>query len=116
MDQDMPEPLRQFIAESKWTFAKTYATTWPHEYIVESQVDGERFAALAKHIDTHGYQAHFYRTQQTYYDYDGLTYWHMGNIINRCPKSETYERRKAEGRLPKDCVRMFSVSDAARRS
>jgi hypothetical protein len=32
----------------------------------------------------------------------GRSYWHMGNIINRCPKSETYEQRKAEGRLPKD--------------
>jgi hypothetical protein len=102
VDQHLPQSLRQFIVESKWTFAKTYAKTWPHEYIVESQVDREQFAALAKYIDTHGYKAHFYNTQQTYYDYDDLTYWHMGNIINRCPKSETYERRKAEGRLPKD--------------
>ena len=31
---------------------------------------------------------------------DKGTYWHMGNIINRCPESETYRRRKAEGRLP----------------
>ena len=63
---------------------------------------GAAFLALAAHIDTFGYESEFYSTRQIYYDHAGDTYWHMGNIINRCPASETYTRRKAEGRLPED--------------
>jgi hypothetical protein len=90
-----PENQKQFINDSHWIFAKTYAETWPHEYIVMEQVDRKLFAELAGYIDDHGYDAN-------YFDYDGITYWHMDNIINRCPVPETYRRRKAEGRLPED--------------
>lgn len=100
--QEFPEPLRAFIQNSTWIFAKTYASTWPHEYIVQQRGDPILFRLLAKHIDQFGYESDFYDTKQIYFDHDGNTYWHMGNIINRCPESETYRRRKAEGRLPKD--------------
>jgi hypothetical protein len=98
---ELAAELKQFIADSKWTFAKTYALTWPHEYIVEERVDGALFAKLAEHIDGQGYESHFYRSKQIYFDYDGRTYWHMGNIINRCPEADTYHRREKDGRLPK---------------
>jgi hypothetical protein len=97
---ELPDALKQFIADSTWTFAKTYAKTWPHEYIVQQNVDNDLFFELASHIDTHGYESEFYTTRQTYFDFEGNTYWHMDNIINRCPESETYVRRKAEDRLP----------------
>ena len=97
---EFSETLKRFIEDSVWIFAKTYAATWPHEYIVQEKVDNELFLELASHIDTFGYEAEFYSTKQTYFDYDGNTYWHMDNIINRCPETETYRRRKAEGRLP----------------
>ncbi len=99
---DFSEKLRAFITDSTWIFAKTYATTWPHEYIVQERVDNDLFLALANHIDRFGYESDFYSTKQIYFDFGGNTYWHMGNIINRCPESETYRRRKAEGRLPED--------------
>ncbi len=99
---ELPDKLKQFIANQKWIFAKTYATTWPHEYIIEEQVKGELFSALSKYIDINGYKSEFYDTVQTYFDYAGHTYWHMGNIINRCPESETYSKRKAADRLPED--------------
>ncbi len=94
------ETLERFINESSWIYAKTYATTWPHEYIVQEQVDNDLFLALADHIDTNGYEARFYDKKQTYYDYEGRTYWHMDNIINRCLEADTYERREKGGRLP----------------
>lgn len=97
---EFSETLKNFIKEATWTFAKTYADTWPHEYIVQERVDNDLFLALADHIDTKGYESNFYSTKQTYFDHDGLTYWHMENIINRCPESETYRRRELEGRLP----------------
>jgi len=33
----IPENLKAFIEESEWIFAKTYAKTWPHEYIVQER-------------------------------------------------------------------------------
>ena len=32
-----PHELRTLIEEEKWTFASTYAKTWPHEYIVRDR-------------------------------------------------------------------------------
>jgi len=92
--------VKVFIAGCTWTFAKTYASTWPHEYIVQDKVDNDLYLKLSKQIDTYGYKAYFYSTQMIYFNFDGKTYWHMENIINRCDENETYERREQEGRLP----------------
>jgi hypothetical protein len=97
----MPDRLRQFIESTPWTFAKTYAKTWPHEYIVREKVDFSLFTELAEHIDEFGYLSHFYKNPMTYYDFGGNTYWHMDNIINRCVEADTYHRREKDGRLPK---------------
>jgi hypothetical protein len=100
--KEFSEKLKRFVEESNWIFAKTYAKTWPHEYIVEEKVDLSLFGELADHIDKFGYESDFYTTKQTYFDLHGNTYWHMGNVINRCPEGETYRRRKEAGRLPED--------------
>jgi len=98
---EFSDRLKQFIENTKWTFAKTYAATWPHEYIVREKVDLELFNELAEHIEKHGYESHFYKAKETYFDYGGYTYWHMDNIINRCVEADTYHRREKDGRLPK---------------
>ncbi len=95
-----PDEIKSFISNTSWIFAKTYANTWPHEYIVQEKVDNDLFIKLAKHIDTFGYEEYFYKKKMTYFDYDGYVYWHMENIINRCITSETYWVREKEGRLP----------------
>jgi len=94
----LPEHLENFIAETPWTFAKTYARTWPHEYIVREKVDAGLFDELAAHIENHGYESHFYETKRNYFDYGGNAYWHMDNIINRCPGTCTFPNRQNEGR------------------
>ncbi len=94
-----PEKLKEFIKEQTWTFAKTYADTWPHEYIVQEKVDNDLFLELADHLDRHGNEDNFYEMKQIYFEYNGNTYWHMDNIINRCDSNETYRIRKKEGRL-----------------
>ena len=96
----LPQNVQEFISDQDWIFAKTYADTYPHEYIVEEKVDAERYARLAEHIDTHGYTDYFYKKPVIYFDFDGYTYWHMENIINRCVVADTYHRRKQDGRLP----------------
>lgn len=101
-----PPDLLAFVNREKWTFAKTYAKTWPHEYIVRERVDEQLFVRLVEHIRAHGYQGRFYSKPITYFDEDGLTYWTMGEaiekttIINRCPKEGTYEERLKNGTLP----------------
>ena len=103
--------LRQFVSSEKWTFAKTYAKTWPHEYIVRRHVDEQIFVKLVAHIRANGYQGHFYKMEITYYDEDGLVYWTMGapieetTIINRCRNEQTYEYRLAHDDLPNLCAR-----------
>ena len=98
--------LKSFVSRVEWTFAKTYAETWPHEYIVRERVDEDLFVQLVKHIREHGYDSYFYRKRITYFDEDGMTYWTMGApieetiIVNRCRKEQTYDYRKEHGTLP----------------
>ncbi|MEX0709391.1 MAG: hypothetical protein WD078_15655 [Woeseia sp.] len=92
--------------DEKWVFAKIYADTWPHEYLVRKRVDGQMFVKLVEHIRENGYRGYFYKKEITYYDEDGLVYWTMGapvqetEIINRCRKEQTYEYRLAHNDLP----------------
>lgn len=53
--------LKIFIENTPWTFAITYAQTWPHEYIVQEKVDNDLFLELAKYIDTFGHEEYFYK-------------------------------------------------------
>lgn len=101
-----PANLKAFVTEQKWTFAKTYASTWPHDYIVRDRVDETLFIQLVQHIRSYGYEGRFYDKPITYYDEDGMVYWTMGFpieetiIVNRCKKEQTYEYRLKNGTLP----------------
>ena len=99
---ELSEKLKTFIASQNWIFAKTYADTWPHEYIVQERVDNDLFLELANHIEQYGYKDYFYEMKLIYFKYNEFTYWHMGNIINRCQEKDTYRYRKAAGKLPEN--------------
>ena len=65
----LPEELRAFVDREPWTFAKTYAETWPHEYLVRDRVGSKQlFVQLVEHIRSHGYEANFYARKTTYFD------------------------------------------------
>ncbi len=102
----LPDNLVKFVEESTWIFTKTYANTWPHEYIVREREDRYQFIKLVKHIRANGYQGSFYKKKITYYDESSLVYWTMGapieetTIINRCRIDQTYEYRLAHNDLP----------------
>jgi|LakMenEpi03Aug12_release.lakeMendotaPanAssembly.Ray.scaffolds.fasta_scaffold389784_3 hypothetical protein len=102
----LPARLHEFIAQCTWTFAKSYADTWPHEYIVREKVDEGSFVELVTHIRTHGYEDRFYEKPITYFDHDDMVYWTMGSpiektiIINRCRKEQTFRERQKNGTLP----------------
>lgn len=98
--------LKAFVRQQKWTFAKTYASSWPHEFIVRDSVDEDLFVQLVRHIRKYGYDGKFYRKNITYFDEEGLVYWTMGEpvdettIVNRCKKEQSYEYRLENGTLP----------------
>jgi len=102
-----PDDLKEFIGNSEWTFAKTYAATWPHEYMVRGRVDEKLFVQMVKHIRGFGTEGPFYSQKYIYFEEDGWVYWTMGaliaetTIINRCRKENTYEFRQKRGTLPK---------------
>ncbi len=104
---NLPDRLRKFIDESVWVFAKTYADTWPHEYIVRDKVDNGLFVELVNYIRSHGYIGKFYERDFTYFEDRGKVYWTMGEpidettVINRCDMEQTYEYRLAHNDLPK---------------
>lgn len=95
-----------FIASVKWIFAKTYADTWPHEYIVRERVDEDSFVEMVLHIRQYGYEGRFYSKKIVYFDHEGYTYWTMGApmeetiIINRTQTENSYEQRLKNGTLP----------------
>lgn len=101
-----PDKIKILIESTNWTFAKTYAKTWPHEYIVRKNVDDNLFIQFVEHIRKYGYQGFFYKNQMTYFEKDGLIYWTMGApieetiIINRTQKENSYEERLKNGTLP----------------
>ena len=110
----IPDDLMSFINSVKWTNAKTYTDTWPHEYIVKKHVNKALFLKLTKFIREHGYQDSFYDNVYTYMELNKLVYWTMvppvddpgwypatdETIINRCPKENTYSRRLRNNTLP----------------
>ena len=73
----LPADINHFVENADWIFAKTYASTWPHYYIVREQVDGNLFLKLVRHIRTYGYEGRFYHLKITYYKEDGVVYWTM---------------------------------------
>jgi hypothetical protein len=98
--------LHQFVDSSVWTFAKTYASSWPHEYIVRTPENAEMMLALARHIFEHGVAGRFYAQVRRYHHEGGKVYWSMDetpeatDLINRCNETETFEARSAARTLP----------------
>jgi hypothetical protein len=90
-----------------WRVAKTYAATWPHEYVVRTAENAPQILRLARHIFEHGIDERFYSQIRKYHHEDGKVYWSMDDsaeatdLINRCDASQTYEARLAAGTLPR---------------
>jgi hypothetical protein len=51
-----PDEIKEFINNTQWTFAKTYADTWPHYYFVRDRVDEKLFVRTFRHIHSYGYE------------------------------------------------------------
>jgi hypothetical protein len=102
-----PDDVRSFVKSTSWTFAKTYASTWPHEYVVRTSDNAAMVLALARHIFEHGTDGRFYSQVRKYHHEGGKVYWFMdatpeaATLVNRCEEAQTYEARLEAGTLPK---------------
>jgi len=102
----LPDEVRSFIESTAWTFAKTYAATWPHEYVVRNEENAAMILALARYIFEHGVDGRFYSQVRKYHHEGGKVYWSMADapeaagLINRCGEDQTYDARLAAGTLP----------------
>ncbi len=107
----LPDEVRRFVESTSWTFAKTYAATWPHEYAVRTPENAAMVIALARHIFQYGTDGRFYSQIRKYHHEGGKVYWSMDptpeatTLINRCDEAQTYEARLAAGTLPSAATR-----------
>lgn len=93
MDHDINRKIEEFIRRNKWIFAKTYAESAPHEYIVKEKLtrdDQKFFEEYVAYIRKNGFAARFWDQEHLYYELGGRYYWTMGDpieensILNRC--------------------------------
>ena len=84
-----------FINNNSWIFAKTYAQTAPHEYLVKrnlSEEDQKTLVEFAYFIKDNGYKKLFWTIEFTYFDIGDWMYWTMDDdisttdLINRAKK------------------------------
>ncbi len=84
--------------EITWTFAKTYALTAPHEYILEEQYP-EFFAQMKAKIESEGVDEPFtlsgYTNTYRYYYTDEHRYWIIEDVLNRDSRYGKKNSRKA---------------------
>jgi len=106
MENLFPDDVRRFVETTPWRFARTYAATWPHEYVVRTPENAALLLALARHIFEHGTEGRFYSQVRKYHHEGGKVYWSMDataedtTLVNRCGEDQTYEARLAAGTLP----------------
>ena len=80
----MATDIENIIENNRWTFAKTYAKSHPHEYIVRSKCSSAKdFDFLCDFIKANGHYEYFFGKRGTYCSIGDFTYWIMGDIINR---------------------------------
>ena len=83
------EELLKRIEKQYWKFAKTYAKTAPHEYMLK-EWNPELFKAICNLIDAAGYEEHFYSVKFRYYNLGEFKYWRCEDILNRCKVENKY--------------------------
>jgi hypothetical protein len=75
-----------WLSNQSWIFAKTYAKTTPHYYIIKdhlNQEDQKIYSQFVKFVFENGYIDPFYNNNYIAIDINGYKYWTMGIIENQ---------------------------------
>jgi|SRR3989338_2771627 len=92
--------LKKFIDNNKWIFAKTYAKTAPHEYLIYDKLDEEmqkEYNWFIKQIEEKGIDKKFYQITFRYLYFDDMKYWihntetREKGVLNRDTATNKYE-------------------------
>ncbi len=75
-----PDTFGKFVAVHEWRYAKTMPKN-PHFYIVKNAQSPDQFHEAVNFIRENGYVKYFFKRRFVYYDYDGYSYWTMGDPI-----------------------------------
>ena len=102
------DKIIEFLEKQNWIFAKTYATTAPHEYCLKEKTDDvDMYVEACRYILENGFEAHWLGKYPNKYIYaNGHVYWTMHPIaeevilINRSNTSDylynIFPRKKGE--------------------
>lgn len=95
------EEAKQFIADNEWVFAKTYASTFPHEYTTRDRVkDDKKFNDFIQYIRDNAKLKPFFKFVYLYCEIGDMEYWEMGRpiktavVINRAKINDDADYRK----------------------
>ena len=74
--------VAELLMKQEWTFAKTMAEN-PHWYTVRQRWErDEDFVFTVEYMRANGYDGWFGGREYRYWDFNGRTYWTMGDAIN----------------------------------
>lgn len=82
--KDDLELFSESVAKQNWIFAKTYAETAPHEYVLRNMYDSFEFDRMVKTIRHYGFMAKYGNYEPTIYLINGdYYYWTMGAPVKK---------------------------------
>ena len=97
------EEARLFLLDQEFTFAKSYADTFPHYYLQRIKSTNEnKFEELLYLIREQGKVYHFYKKQYVYLEIDDFVYWEVGRpikcvqVLNKVAKQRFIELNQYE--------------------
>lgn len=79
------DAFKFFVRNQKWRWAKTYADSAPHYYIVKDKLEEpwqSQFSSMVTAIREYGFDAMFYSSTNRYLIVDDWYYWTMGAPVN----------------------------------
>jgi hypothetical protein len=82
----MEANFARFVEASPWRFARTYVTSYPHEYTLAKWCGAEAFGEAIRCIEARGVEEPFLGTWRKYLHVGDRKYWHMGNPASDDPK------------------------------
>lgn len=97
------QEVEHWLDKQSWTFAESYAKTFPHWYISKNTIDDkESFVSIIKYIRRNGVVKHFHSKQYIYLEVGKYEYWDMGRpdratiILNKAiiEENKKYRYRK----------------------
>jgi hypothetical protein len=97
------EEARQFLSDQEFTFAKSYANTFPHYYLQRKKCTNEKkYEEFLQLIRDQGKVYHFYKKQYVYLEINGFVYWEVGRpikcvqVLNKVAKQKLFELNQHE--------------------